>query len=144
MSITLWLFLLLSPRYFYSLPFERMRPRIAIDYGPRLIGIAISTISGSKPLCTIKNEGNLTAISREIMRIANANRASEILVGLPVDSDGRMHFDVRNFNGRLCLNFSQVLTSLVVNEQPKLKVLLTSKFYLKPTLFYSNLGHALR
>ena len=103
---------------------------IAIDYGPRVIGIALSSASLSsinnnnnnnnindiRALRDIKNNGNLIDISNQILDIAFKNQVSEILVGVPLDSDGIISHQVRNLNGRLCLNFSSVLSTIAYKE----------------------------
>jgi RNase H-fold protein (predicted Holliday junction resolvase) len=58
--------------------------RIGVDYGPRLIGLAISDYFGkAKPLYTIKNTCNLTEVASRIYEVARLNSAKEIVVGLP-------------------------------------------------------------
>lgn len=106
--------------------------RIAIDYGPRVIGIALSSASPSlinnnyynniydiRALRDIKNNGNLIDISNQILDIALNNQVQEILVGVPLDSDGIISHQVRNLNGRLCLNFSSVLSTIAYEEYSK-------------------------
>lgn len=93
--------------------FDIRRPRLAIDYGPRTIGIAVGNIFGRvQPHGTIKNTGNLSQITADILSLANSWSASEIVVGVPVDADGELHYGVENFNGQLCLNFSKVMSSI--------------------------------
>jgi RNase H-fold protein (predicted Holliday junction resolvase) len=125
MRLLAWL---IAPRLLYvskifmtSLPdfsqvatdFQVNRVRIGVDYGPRLIGIAISGPFGSvRPYQTVSNTGNLTALSFDILSLATREGASEIVVGIPVDRRRDIFDEVRNFNGRLCLNFSSVLASV--------------------------------
>lgn len=111
--------------------FQLNRARISIDYGPRLIGIAKSNILGSvEPHATVKNTGNLTQLSQDVIDLANSISACEIIIGIPLDVDGVMHHNVRNFNGRLCLNFSSVLSSVVVNTNTRpLRTLLFDERY---------------
>lgn len=97
--------------------FNIRRPRLAIDYGPRIIGVATSNIFGRvEPHGTMKNSGNLLQISADILDLATSWTASEVVVGIPVDADGELHCDVENFNGQLCLNFSKVLSSICLHE----------------------------
>jgi len=111
--------------------FEKGRARVGIDYGPRIIGLAHSDLFGLvHPYGTIRNNGNLTYISYEILNFAYTNGASELIVGIPLDFDGIMSYAVKNFNGRLCLNFSTVLSSIATKERgEKLKTLLFDERY---------------
>ena len=109
--------------------FELKRARIAIDYGPRLIGLASSLGRMTKTDGVLQNNGNLTYTSEQIVNFAKRSGAIEILVGLPLDSNGRMSYKVRNFNGNLCLNFSSVLAAVVTNEIPRAKVKLVDERY---------------
>ncbi len=110
--------------------FETGRPRIALDYGPRLIGLACSDMFGVvKPLCTLSNNGDLVELSRQVLQYARREGATEALVGLPTDSNGKVSYDVRNFNGNLCLDFATVLSSVAGEEMKKLKVLLFDERY---------------
>ena len=36
---------------------------------------------------------------------------SEIVIGIPLDYNGVMGYNISNFNGQLCLNFSKVLSA---------------------------------
>ena len=119
-----------------------------------MIGIAKSNILGSvEPHATVKNTGNLTQLSQDVIDLANSISACEIIIGIPLgisilficdylsngskcnifsflDVDGVMHHNVRNFNGRLCLNFSSVLSSVVVNTNTRpLRTLLFDERY---------------
>jgi RNase H-fold protein (predicted Holliday junction resolvase) len=80
--------------------------------------LALSNLLGIvKPFGTIRNSGNLTQVSRQVLEFATENGASEIIIGIPLDSDGILSQSVRNFNGNLCLNFSAVLSSIVIHER---------------------------
>ena len=110
--------------------FQSFRARVAVDYGPRLVGLATADPFGNvKPYCTLTNTGDLGKLSREILDKARADGAIEILVGLPLDSNKIMSHRVRNFNGQLCLNFSSVLSSITCAELPRCKVLLVDESY---------------
>ena len=110
--------------------FEVGRPRIALDYGPRLIGLACSDIFGVvTPLCTLCNDGDLVELSRKVLQYARREGATEAIVGLPTDSNGKVSYDVRNFNGNLCLDFATVLSSVAGEEMNKLKVFLFDERY---------------
>lgn len=113
------------------LPFSLLRSnRLAIDYGPNTVGLAIADVFGNvDPLCSLKNGKNLSELSINIMHYIREYNAKEVLVGLPVDSDGRIHHNVHNFNGRLCLNFSSVLCSVLRNELPTTKLLLVDESF---------------
>jgi len=54
---------------------------------------------------------------------------SELLIGIPLDSRGKLGDPVKNFNGRLCYNFSQVITSIANHEFPRVKVFLCDERY---------------
>ena len=96
---------------YYARAYSR-RVRVGIDYGPRTIGIAYSDyFNNIKPHGIIANNGNLTEISHQIIRLAESWGASELILGIPLDSNGLLSYKIRNFNGRLCLNFSQVLSA---------------------------------
>lgn len=100
-----------------SFSFNTRLPRIAIDYGPRIIGLAVGNFLGQvQPHGTLKNTGNLPQITADILSLANRWKATEILVGVPVDSDGELHYDVQNFNAQLCLDFSKVLSCICTHE----------------------------
>ena len=75
------------------------------------------------------NSGDLTRLSRQILDKARTDGAVEVIVGLPLDSNGIMSHRLRNFNGQLCLNFSQVLCSVAGAELPRCKVLLVDERY---------------
>lgn len=125
LSLALWLWLLCAVG-----GFESGRPRISLDYGPRLVGLASSDIFGSvNPLCTLNNDGDLVQLSQDVLTYARREGAIEALVGLPTDSNGKMSYDVRNFNGNLCLDFATVLASVAREEMPRLKVLLVDERY---------------
>lgn len=125
----------------------------------------------------IKNNGNLTFAAELVINLAKRMGAIEILVGLPLDSNGmsfflpsllshthtiyvslsidphihpflslslcislsssppsfmssfslshlsgRMSYKVKNFNGNLCLNFSQVVAAVAQRDLPRAKV----------------------
>jgi putative Holliday junction resolvase len=108
--------------------FDRNIPRLGIDYGPRLIGIAISNRLGLiTPLTTIQNERNLTAISNQITDMAVNQGISEIILGIPLDQNGRLSYKVKNFNGGLCLDFSRVLASVIQQRHSKCRVYLVDE-----------------
>lgn len=102
-----------------------------MDYGPRKIGLALSDFFGQvKPLQTIENTGNLTALSESILMRARSYGAIEVIVGLPADSDGLINEHIRNFNGQLCLNFSTVLATVANHHfQERLRVFLVDERY---------------
>lgn len=100
-----------------ALAFDPCLPRLSVDYAPRKIGLASSDILGQvRGLQTIQHPGNLVQLSRDILSRAKGLRAAEVLVGLPTDPCGTVHEGVRNFNGKLSLNFSRVLCTIASNE----------------------------
>ena len=113
-----------------STPFEPRRARIAIDYGPRAIGVASSDPFGNVlPLCTLENDGDLCGISNKILDMTRSVGAIEVIVGLPLDSNGKTSHHVRNFNGQLCLNFSRVLSAFTTTHLPRVSILLFDERY---------------
>lgn len=113
-----------------GLAFDASLPRLAIDYGPRLIGLASSDILGCvRPYAAVKNCGDLVALSKDVVEIARRGGVKEIVVGLPVDSNGRVGYGVKNFNGQLCLSFSRVLCAVVRDALPHVKVSLADERY---------------
>jgi RNase H-fold protein (predicted Holliday junction resolvase) len=91
--------------------------RLGIDYGPRTIGVALIDYFGqTQSIQALGNSGDLTNISRFILNKARYYGAVEVVVGLPLDSNGVMHLSVRNFNAQLCLNFSSVLSAIALHE----------------------------
>jgi RNase H-fold protein (predicted Holliday junction resolvase) len=126
-SITIFLILLSIIPSVYS--FDYYKSRLAIDYGPRFIGIATSLGRDINPVSTISNHGNLSLISGDIINIARKTGAVEIIVGVPLDKDGTMKYTVRNLNGILCLNFSSVLSCICNKAYPKASVLLMDERY---------------
>lgn len=94
--------------------FAARRVRIGVDYGPRYIGIAYSDYFGVvHPYTTVRNTGDLSQISESIVRFVKILRASEIVLGIPLDGDGSLDYNVQNMNGKICLNFSVVLSCIV-------------------------------
>jgi RNase H-fold protein (predicted Holliday junction resolvase) len=69
-----------------------------------------------QPYGTIVNDGNLTDVSYKILKLARQFSASEAIIGVPLDSDGVMSRNVRNINGQLCLNFSNVFSSIAAHS----------------------------
>jgi hypothetical protein len=62
--------------------FDHRIPRLAIDYGPRLVGLATyDRFSGVKPTVTLKNNGDLTVVVDEIIQNVKAVGAREIILG---------------------------------------------------------------
>lgn len=104
--------------------------KLGIDYGPRLIGIAISDRLGKvHPLLTLPNTRNLTEVSLDIINIIQNKGISDIILGIPLDSNGKLHYNVRNFNGGLCLQFSQVLSCIINKSAPQCQVFLIDERY---------------
>ena len=52
-----------------------------------------------------------------------------MIVGLPLDSNGKMSHKVKNFNGQLCLNFSMVLAATATIALPRASVHLFDERY---------------
>lgn len=129
---SLFIFLLITECVLISTSsvFQPVRVRIGIDYGPRLIGIAISNPFGVvTPHSTIQNNGDLCKVSFDIISLAKINGASEIVLGIPLDSNGKLSYKVKNFNGKICLDFSKVLSVLVERNSPRVSVHLFDERY---------------
>ena len=110
--------------------FDPTKARISVDYGPRLVGVAVSDcLNHVRPLITLTNNGKLVELSNQITDLARAQGAKEFIVGLPVDSNGKVSYKVKNFNGQLCLNFSRVLCAVVNEKYPQGRVLLVDERY---------------
>jgi RNase H-fold protein (predicted Holliday junction resolvase) len=110
--------------------FQPYRARLAVDYGPRLVGLATCDPFGNiKPFCSLPNKGDLVKLSRQILDKARVDGATEVLVGLPLDSNGIMSYNLRNFNGQLCLAFSSVLSSIAGAELPRCRIVLVDERY---------------
>jgi RNase H-fold protein (predicted Holliday junction resolvase) len=109
--------------------FEVRRCRVGVDYGPRVIGVASAVGESASPLGDIENDGDLKAIARKVMDTCRAEGATELLIGIPLDSNGRMSYDVKNLNGRLCLQFSSVVAAIANSEFPRLSVHLVDERY---------------
>ena len=113
------LFLCVLYLFTLAVSFNPQQARLSIDYGPRMIGIARGTHFGVvQPHVTIANTGNLPQVARKILTLAKTWTVSEIVLGIPLDSDGKLHYGVRNINGRICLDFSKVLCSISNVEYP--------------------------
>lgn len=63
---------------------------LGIDYGTKRIGLAISDSGGSiaSPLKQVAAAGRSADDAAAVLRIADENRAEELLIGLPVNMDG--------------------------------------------------------
>lgn len=114
-----------------STPFVRRRNRVGIDYGPRFIGIAWSDFFGNvQTHAMLSNSGNLTDIALKILSVARSYAAAEIVLGIPIDPVGQLNYDIKSFNGQLCLNFSKVLSAVVNHEtKQRMKVMLFDERY---------------
>lgn len=93
--------------------------RLTIDYGPRSIGIAHSNYFGIvEPYGVVRNERDQVIVANKILDLARMWSVSEIILGVPLDSNGILNYGVKNFNGQLCLNFSKVLSATSENLYP--------------------------
>ncbi len=85
---------------------ERMTGRIlALDVGAKRIGVAVSDELGllATPRTVIQRRSTEAALD-EIVRLAQIEEASLVVVGLPVSFDGQLHGQaqtVQRFGGRL-------------------------------------------
>ena len=101
-----------------------------VDYGPRLVGVASSDPFGNTvPICTLPNNGDVVYLCSQILDVARTRGALEVIVGLPLDSNGKMSYNVKNFNGQLCLNFSMVLAATTTVALPRASVFLFDERY---------------
>ena len=102
----------------------------SVDYGPRLVGVASSDPFGNVvPICTLPNDGDTVFLCSQILDVARSRGALEVIVGLPLDSNGKMSYKVKNFNGQLCLNFSMVLAATTTVALPRASVHLFDERY---------------
>lgn len=82
------------------------RRTLALDYGTRRIGLAVSDATGTlaTPLTTLtRRAGKRPPIAR-ILELARLHRVGRLVVGLPLDGDGGENSwtaEVRDFGGRL-------------------------------------------
>jgi len=110
----------------FSFNFDHRRVRLGVDYGPQLIGLAFSDLyGGASPYQTISNTGNLCRISEKVVQLAKYHGANEIVIGVPLDKDGILSYDVDNVNGKLCLDFSAVLHAVanhLTNDKIAVKI----------------------
>jgi putative Holliday junction resolvase len=62
---------------------------LGIDYGGRRIGLAIGDdgLRIASPLCTIDGSGRVADDARAVLRRAEAEGATELVVGLPLNMD---------------------------------------------------------
>ncbi len=81
---------------------------LAVDYGAKRIGLALSDPSGSiaRPLTVIEHASR-NADAARVIEIAEENEASLILVGQSFDEEGRL-----NPAGRRSVRFVEMLRSL--------------------------------
>ena len=100
-----------------SRAFDFSMNRLAIDYGPRLIGVAkANSFNSAAPLCTISNDRNVSALCLKLLTLAKTHDATELIVGVPLDK-ASTKFNAKNFNAQLVLNFAAVLSALHKKEQ---------------------------
>ncbi len=106
--------------------FEVNRYRLGVDYGPRRIGLAISSGRHVRPLQTIPNKGNLTQVAFLITDAACTYTVSEVIVGVPLGSRGGSQESLRDrlpsFSARLCVAFARVLFRYMAKNQPSVQV----------------------
>lgn len=89
---------------------------LAIDYGTRRVGLAVSDPSGTlaSPLRTLRNEGS-DRLLIDVVTAAEEAGAERILVGLPVRTDGTFGPEVRRilkFAHRLAASIDIPVTGL--------------------------------
>lgn len=110
--------------------FNLYSPKLGIDYSPRYVGLALSTKIGTvSPFKALRNHRNLTKLSLEISDIVTERSIVDVILGIPVDSNGKLSYKVRNFNGGLCLDFSRVLSCMINRMNPTAKVYLIDERY---------------
>lgn len=113
---------------------------LAIDYGPRLIGLAYSKMDSCPgtiipralnvfPLHVIRNFKNNTIISHKVISVARKYRAKNIIVGIPTDHGKKLGASIKNINGLICFNFSSILATWCSVMAPHVKVLQIDEQY---------------
>lgn len=98
-----------------------MKQILAIDYGARKIGIAVSdetgTIAGKLPQLFVKNDDE--AVEGIVMILKNLPSVKEILLGLPLDKDMEptaQSKKVQNFAEKLNKKIETKLNIVFTNE----------------------------
>lgn len=79
---------------------------LALDYGERRIGVALSdpTHTIASPLATLKRRAGKRPPWPEIMRLIQENEVEEVVIGLPLDlsgEEGEWAAEVRTFGEHL-------------------------------------------
>jgi hypothetical protein len=113
-----------TTEYVAAFSFVVSRPRVGIDYGPRRIGLAVSTGSQASPLRTIHHGENMTLVMRSIAEVASNYGASELVVGVPLGPQGAFTGRLPGFNARLCVSFARQLFSFTKKFLPQVMVML--------------------
>lgn len=75
---------------------------LAVDYGLRRVGLALSVGIAPRRLNKIYNRGNLGEVARRISDVARREMVLQVVVGLPLNSKGTSHL-VLETRGR-CTN----------------------------------------
>lgn len=93
--------------------FDENIGRLAIDFGPRLIGFAFSNRFFIKPLFTKRNKEDVYELCNDVFKIADDAHAEEIIIGVPLLSSQRFNDESPFcFNAQLCINFASAVASL--------------------------------
>jgi len=82
---------------------------LAIDYGTKRMGFAVSDPSGTiaTPLCAIRASGEPAADAERAARIGAREQIDEFVVGLPLNMD-----DTEGPQAKLCRAFAEALARL--------------------------------
>lgn len=82
------------------------RPIMALDYGRRRIGVALSDASHTlaSPLTTLQRRAGKRIPMARINELARSHRVAQVVVGLPLETDGsesEWTAEVRNFGQQI-------------------------------------------
>ena len=97
--------------------FNTRIPRLGVDYSRSNIGLAFSSLLPPRPLRTLKNSRNLTAMTFDVHRLAKLYNAREIIVGVPVDSTGVVRINAPGNTAQYCIAFARRLASVISHCQ---------------------------
>jgi RNase H-fold protein (predicted Holliday junction resolvase) len=105
--------------------FENDINRLGVDFGPQLIGLAISTRYYEQALCTIRNKANVLRVCQHILDTADKHNTKEIIVGIPLLEGQKLPLDNKDwltFNGRMCYDFASALGAVALNRSTEFQV----------------------
>lgn len=98
-------------------PGQQVQRALGLDYGRRVVGLAVSTLGlAPRPLDGVPgcaSAADVLATAQAVLEVAMRERCDAIVVGLPVTSTGSLRRrDTDSQQGRRCRNFASTLASL--------------------------------